>query len=420
MNSSPKRAMPIPSRRTERAALQLVAALAALCIGNARAHEPGADVLPDFPGWRLGGAAAVVLPRADARWPTASWRGVLGNGSAARDQLGGLRLEHGTLDLAARIDRRFGVNVAAGWHDRECVHTEAATVQGRTAWGKDDIELRLGRDTVRMGPVIDGAGHFDRFSQPPLAKRAVLNDQWIDDGLAVAWQRPDADGLRTLEAGLWRGRVFPGGPAGPAVPSLHLQAGWGPVDAHLTAARLQPEGRGAPAQSLGATGHVHGSLDCRASLQQRVCFDGTVDLLGGSVEWEPDLGDWTIALAGLMRRERGSLYAPRGDARLNSRVSGVWADFSWRPAARWTLASRLERLVPSHRLAGVGTVLLSDAAGLPGAGPVERVTAAVLYQPHAQVTLALECGRERSAAGQVTHVALRAIWRNPNWLGGSW
>jgi hypothetical protein len=394
--------------------------LAALGPETARAHEPGADALPDEPGWRAGGAVAVVLPRADDRWPAAAWPGVLINGSAPRDQRGGLRLEHGTLDLAARVEPRFGVHVAVGWHDRERAHTEAATLQGRFAWGGDDIEVRLGRDTVRMGAVIDGAGHFDRFSEPPLAKRAVLNDQWIDDGAVVAWRRTGADGLRALEAGVWRGRVFPGGPTGPAVPSLHLHAGWGHVDAHLAAARFEPAWRGSAAQILSSSGHVHGSLDCRASLQQRVCFDGTSDVLGASLQWEPERGDWTVAMAGLVRRERGSLYASSGDAMLTSRLSGLWVDVVWRPLAHWSVATRLERLVPSNRLEGIGTLLLSDAAGLTGAGSVERAAAAVQFQPHEQWMLALEGGTERFAAGRVSHVALRAIWRNPKWLGGSW
>jgi hypothetical protein len=412
--------MPIRSRRIERALAWLVAALGALSAQLVQAHEPGSDALPETPGWQAGAAVALVAPKADDRWPAAAWPGVLINGSAPRDQRGGLRLEHGTLELAARIDRRFGVHVAAGWHDREQVHTEAANLQARFDRTGDEIEMRLGRDTVRMGAVIDGAGHFDRFSQPPLAKRAVLNDQWIDDGFALAWRRPDADGLRALEAGLWRGRAFPGGPAGPAVPSLHLHAGWGHLDAHLAAAHFQPEARGAAAQSLGTTGHVHGSLDCRVSLQQRVCFDGTVDVVGGSLQWEPAQGDWSVALAGLWRHDKGSLYATSGDARLSSRVAGVWADLTWRPAAQWTLAGRLERLVPDNRLEGIGTVLLSDAAGLTGGGPVERATAAVLFEPHGQVTLSIESGVERFAGGRVSHVALRAMWRNPRWLGGSW
>jgi hypothetical protein len=394
--------------------------LAALSAGPAQAHEPGADALPGAPGWQLGGAAAVLLPSADERWPAAAWPGVLVNGSAPRDARGGLRLEHGTLDLAARVDARFGAHLAAGWHDRERVHTEAATLQGRFAWGADELTLRLGRDTVSLGGVIDGAGHFDRFSQPPLAKRAVLNDEWIDDGLSLAWRRPEADGLRALAAGVWRGRAFPGGPAGPAVPSLHLHAGWGHLDAHLAAARFEPRGRGSAAQSLGSTGHLHGSLDCRASLQQRVCFDGTVDVLGGSLQWTPEQGQWSASVAGLLRREQGALYASAGDAALHTRLSGLWADLAWLPAPGWTLASRWERLVASNQLAGIGTALLADAAGLADAGPVQRFTAAALYQAHEQLTLAVEGGHERRAGGRVTHLALRAVWRNPRWLGGSW
>lgn len=398
----------------------IVTALGALLMDTALAHEPSADALPAVPGWHAGGAVAVVAPHADDRWPAATWLGVLINGSAPRDQRGGLRLEHATLNLAARFDHRFGIHVAAGWHDRERVHTEAATVQARFDRGADELEMRLGRDTVRMGAVIDGAGHFGRFSQPPLTKRAVLNGQWIDDGIVLAWRPPKADGLRRLEAGLWRGQAFPGGPSGPAVPSLHLHAGWGHVDAHLAAARFQPEARGAAVQSLGTTGHVHGSLDCRVSMQQRVCFDGIVDVVGGSLLWEPAQGDWTVALAGLLRRDNGSLYSASGDARLTSRIAGVWTDVMWRPALHWTLATRLERLVPDNRLEGIGTVLLSNAAGLSGGGPVERVTAAALFEPHDQITLSIEGGQERFAGGKVSHVALRALWRNLKWLGRSW
>jgi hypothetical protein len=422
MNFSPTRAMPIrsPHRRSLAIAATVLCMLWALRPTSAHAHEAGAAALPVDPGWQFGAAAAAVLTGADDRWPAASWPGVLGNGSAPRDQRGAPRLEHGTLDLAVRVNPHVGLRVAAGWHDRERVHAEAVVVHGQFTWGLDQVELRLGRDTVHRGAVIDGAGPGQTFSQPPLAQRAVLNDDWIDDGLVLAWQRPDADGLRTLEAGVWRGRAFPGGPAGPAVPSLHLHAGWGPVDGHLTAARFRLEGRGSAAQSFGTTGHVHGSLDCRASLQQRVCFDGTVDVLGASLQWVPEPGDWRLALAGLWRRERGALYADSGDAALRARISGLWADISWQPTPRWMLATRLERLAPSNRLEGIGTSLLSDAAGLTGAGPVERVTAAALVQAHTQLVLALEVGHERWAGGKASHVALRAIWRNPTWLGGAW
>lgn len=394
----------------------------------AQAHEPGADVLPEAPGWQLGGALAVVLPAADQRWPAANWPGVLVQGSAPPDQRRGLRLEHATLDLAARLNPWFGVQLAAGWHDRDDAHLEAAQLQGRLpAWG-GELSAVLGRDTVRLGAVIDGAGHFDRFSQPPLAQRAVFDGPWVDDGLRVGWRRgpgadPDADvnGLRGVEIGLWRGRAFPGGASGPAVPSVHLHAGWGHLDAHLGLARFEPEARGAAAVSLGQTGHVHGALDCRRSLQQRVCFDGRADVLGASLQWEPEPGDWTLALAGLLRRERGTLYATSGSAALDTTLAGVWADAHWRPAARWTGSARVERLVPKNRLTGVGTALLARDAGLADGAPVQRLSTALAYELQPGLELALEAGRERVDGGaDVSHIALRAVWRSPRWLGGRW
>lgn len=409
------------SCRTERPRPRCVVALmVAWCCGTVQAHEPWADALPPAPGWRLGAAVALVAPGADERWPQAQWPGVLITGSAARDQRGGARVEHATLDLAARLNQALAAQLAMGWHDRDSSHVEAARVLARWAVGADELEAGLGRDTVPFGEPIDGAGHFDRFSQPPLAKRAVLNDQWIDDGISLAWRGSVEDGVRAVQVGVWRGNTFPGGPRSPAVPSLHVHVGWGHVDAHLTAAHLEPQGRGAALQSAGARGHVHGSLDCRSSLQQRVCFDGRVDVLGASVQWEPEAGDWTFVLAGLARRERGALYSLSGDADYRGSTSGLWADAAWRPAPRWTLAGRAERLVPDSRVDGIGATLLAREAGLESGAPVERLTLGLAHEVTAGLEAGLEAGAERSAAGRVSFVALRLVWRGPGWLAGDW
>ncbi|WP_242481091.1 hypothetical protein [Rubrivivax gelatinosus] len=411
--------MQTPSPRTER---WRAAACVLLFAGAAQAHEIDADALPGAPGWRLGAAVAGVLPDADARWPAARLPGVLLRGSAPPDQRDGLRLEHATVDLGARLTRQLGAAVAVGWHDRDGAHVEAATLQARWPGETGELALRLGRDTVRLGAPIDGAGHFDRFSQTPLAKRAVFDDEWVDDGLALAWRAGDgdADGLRGVEAGLWRGRVFPGGEHGPLVPSLHLHAGWGHVDAHLSAARFQPDARGSAASTVVSSGHSHGTLDCRESLQQRVCFDGTVDVLAGSLQWEPDAGDWTVIVAALLRRERGQLYSASGDAAVHSRIAGGWADLVWRPLARWSLAGRLERLVPENRLNGVGTALLGGEAGVLESAASERATLAASYEAAPGLVLALETGRQWLPGEQVTHVALRLVWSRPQLLEGRW
>lgn len=399
----------------------LAAGIAAcLSTGLASAHEPGADAVPDGPGWRVGAAAAVVAVDARQPWPTPQWPGVLVYGSAPRDQRDGLRLEHATLDAAARLSDRWGGHVALGLHDRDRAHVEAARLQARWLRDDDQFELGLGRDTVRMGTAIDGAGHFDLFSQAPLAKQAVLNSMWVDDGATLVWRQPAERGLRAVEVGLWRGQAFPGGPRGKAAPSLHLHGGWGHLDAHVFAARLQPEGRGAAVMSAGASGHLHSSPDCQASLRQLVCFDGRVDVLGASLQWAPQDMPLSLSLAGLARRERGALYSLSGDADYRATVKGAWADAAWRFNDRWTGTVRLERLVPSNALAGVGATMLAREAGLVQGGPVSRWTAALLHLPFERVQVALEGGSERGVQGRNTHVALRLIWRDAELLGGRW
>lgn len=410
--------MPIRSHRTERRGI--AALLLALAGGAATAHDVATDPLPQDPGWQVGGAVAVVMPWADARWPTAAWPGVLTTGIAPRDQTGGLRLEHATLAAAVLLDRGLGARIAIGWHDRESAHVEAATLIGRLGVGDDTVEGRLGRDLVRLGDAIDRAGHYDRFSQTPLAKRAVLDDRWYDDGLVLAWRRAAHDGLREAELGVWRGRAFPGAAAGSPVPSMRVRFGWDPVDVQIGAARLQPEARGAAAQSAGSVGHAHGALDCRETLQQRVCFDGTTDVLAASVSWTPEALPWSVTVAGLSRRERGSFYSASGDAAIESRVDGGWLDLVWRPAERWTAATRLERVVPDHRLEGTGTALLAREGGLAGAGPVSRASVAVLHELTAALQLSVEAGHERFEGGRVSFVGLRLLWRDARVFGGAW
>jgi hypothetical protein len=411
--------MPTRSRRTDpRAAVALL--LAALGSGGALAHDPTLDPLPDAPGWRVGTAAAAVAPYSGERWPTAAWPGVSTTGLAPRDQTGGVRLEHATIEAAARIEQRLGARLAVGWHDRERAHIEAATLIGRLGIDGGTLEARAGRDLVRMGDAIDRAGHYDRFSQTPLAKRAVIDDRWIDDGLVIGWTSDAEDGLRGIEGGLWRGRTFPAAAAGPRVPAMRIRFGWGDVDVQVAGAHLRPEGRGAAAQSAGTEGHAHGALDCRETLQQRVCFDGITDILAGSVQWAPDDGPWSVTLAGMSRRERGTLYSTNAAAAARTRVDGAWLDLAWRTRQRWTLATRLERLVPDTRLEGTGTALLARESGLAGGGPVSRATLAASYDVGAGLTVSAEVGEERFEGGQARFVALRAIWRGTRALEGGW
>lgn len=410
-----------PSKRLPlRNALFVLASV--LCASSALAHEPGSELIPEVRGWRIDAAAALRATESDGRWPVATLPGTPGLGVAPRRADGDLRLEHATLGAALRLNARFGAQWVVGQHDRDKPHTESALLQARWALGADMLALNLGRDTVRMGATLDSAGHFDRFSQAPLAKRGVLDDQWIDDGLTLRWQRDVERGLRTLEAGLWRGRSFPGGPAGAPVPTLRAHGGWDHWDLQLFASHLEPEARGSAMQGAGAEGHLHGSLDCRASLAQRVCFDGRSEILGASLRWDRDDGALSASLAGLLRHERGALYSLSSTADYRATTAGWWADVNWSPWQHWTLAARAERLVPRNRLSGAGSTQLAREAGLLAGQPVDRLSIAVLRQLGWGTQLALETGSEKSPAegGRINHVALRLIWRAPDLLKGRW
>lgn len=414
------RALPIrsPSLDLGRSARVLAATLA-LCGTTARAHEVGAEAIPDKPGWRVGAAVAGVGVEADERWPPQTWPGVLIDGTSPRDMRGSPRIEHATLDVAARLTTSLALHAAIGWHDRDSAHTEAARMQWRWLRSTDRIEATAGRDTVRMGSVIDAAGHFDLFSQMPLAKRAVTNGMWIDDGATVAWRADDPRGLRSVEIGAWSGRKFPGRENGDIAPSVQVGAGWGDVEVQLFAARLHPEGRGAVVQAAGQEGHLHNPPDCSAGLAQLVCFDGRSDVYGAALRWDHHDLDLAVSVAGLARRERGLLYSLSGEADYRATTNGFWADIAWQPASTWTVAARLERLVPTNELSGVGAALLAREANLEGAGPVERATVALVRKFAWGLQLAVEAGHEHRQALDTRHVALRVIWSAPRLLGGA-
>ena len=110
-----------------------------------------------------------------------------------------------------------------------------------------DAELTLGagRNRVPMGQVLTRAGHFDRYGQMPLAKRAAFNGDWIEDGVNAAW-RPHLQGamswLQGIDLGLWRARRFPGSDNAAWAPVVHASAAWTSVQADAFYSRMQPKG----------------------------------------------------------------------------------------------------------------------------------------------------------------------------------
>jgi len=413
---------PTPSSQTRSprsdAARRAVWAVA-LCAGLAQAHEDEHNGPPLQPGWRLGAGLALDVAAAQDAWPVARHEGVLLTGQTARNRRNELSLEHATVGAAARFTPWLAAQLEVGMHDRDQAHVEVARVEASwQAWGQP-WRLRAGRQSPSLGGVVDGAGHFDSFAQAPLAKQAVINETWIDDGLTLQWQQPTERGLQALELGAWRARAFPAGPHGPAAPSLKATAVWDHWTGQIFGAWLQPQGRGAAAVGKGTVGHTHGVPDCRQSVANLACFDGQSQVFGASLSGGSDDERWTYSAAGLWRRERGALYTQTGTAAYEGDTTGLWADVSlrWRPDL--TVALRAERLASQHTLNGPGASLVATAAGLTAAPTVHRLALALGSTRFEPVSLWLEAGAEQaSGASAQPYVVLRAVWQAPDWLQG--
>ncbi|NDY91925.1 hypothetical protein [Ideonella livida] len=347
--------------------------------------------------------------------------GVLLTGGAPDNQAGRLVLQQAELLGAWRWHESWAGAWSLAGHDGEPLRTESALVETRHQIAGAQWALRLGRQPMGLGDVVDGAARLQDYGQKPLAHRAALGDAEPEDGLRLSWRPPPEDGWQALSVGLWRGRGFPGSQAGAWAPSLLAQWGHGHATLHGLAAHWRPQARGATAlMADGMPAHHHGVPDCRDTTTGRVCFSGRSTVLGVSAAVDGWMADRLLLQgAWLWRRERGALYDATREAELRSDVQGAWVDLQWRWGEDWRTGGRLERLVPRNRVAGRAPAELAAAAGLAEAVAVHRATATLQWRWQQALGLTLEVGQER-ASGQSPQPwgALRLTWDRPTLLEG--
>lgn len=387
-----------------------------MVFSSAFSHDVSQDPIPPSAGWRIGVAGSLAAVKASQDvWPTPRWPGVLGSGQLPSDRRG-THPEHTTLDAAARLNDAWGADVAWGRHGNDPIHVEAAKLSWRQDIGGDRLNMRLGRDRVPMGATLTRAGHFDRFALVPLAKSVILNEDWIDDGVNLNWQRGVMDGLQSVDVGLWGGRTFPGGTTGARVPALHAQSSLGEWRLDGFGAWLEPQGRGTLA-TASRSGHTHTVPSClEGNLINVVCFDGTTRILGSSLAWTPHEQSLSLEAAALWQHESGALYTRLGDSRYSGNTVGGWVDVQWSFRPTWTLATRLERLAASHDLNGPGASGVAADAALTPNTLLQRQTTALLFDPTSQVQLSLEVGTEQGSLPVNRWIGLRVVVHAPELL----
>lgn len=380
--------------------------LCAFVAPMAWSHGTDQQALPLADGLRWGVQAAVRAFDSTQTLPSLALPGYLVQGNTAPDPQG-LSLEHGVAELGLRWAQDWGGYVALGRHGTDPVHAEAVWLQ--RSWvtdGQGRWTLRVGRQRPTLGDAQTRAGHFDDFALMPLAKQTLLNGDWIDDGAELGWAAPSlGDGALALHAGLWRGRVFPGGPRAAPVPNLHASLKWAAWSADASLARFEPQGRGARVQALGG-GHSHATPNCDAVSAQVLCFTGRSALATAQLSWDPHPWPVSLTLATWARRDRGQLGSAQGLAAHSATVRGGWAQVTWSTDGPWSVGLRLEKVNASYHLQGSGARLLAQDAGLTAYAPARRVALMVGHRSDPRWQWNLEWGREQ--VGRTAHyLALR-------------
>ena len=324
----------------------------------------------------------------------------------------GSELKHGVVQLGYRFGSMLGAQLALGAHGSDPVHVESAWLQGGGSWEGARWTLGAGRQGPTLGPVISRAGHLDRFGLTPLAKDATLNGDWIEDGSELGLRRRDGSVEWRFDAGVWRGRKFPGASGSAAFPSLHVGANWeasvGELSADAFAAQLRPEGRGSRVANAPG-GHTHSAPVCDDSLRDVVCFDGRSRVAGLSAQWQGS--SWPIILSGAMlwRHETGTLQSRDGLGDYEGRTRGDWLDGVWRVAPKLDLGIRRETLQARQSLAGSGASLVASNAGLGAYAPLRRLTTMLGFAVMPWADLRVEWGRETSGSLASDFAALRLV-----------
>ena len=414
MTFSPTRNSPTRSPHLEWRAVALVTACT--LAAPAWAHDES-RIVPEEPGWQLGAALGLADIHASQALPSQRMTGYLLRGDAGVDRRAS-NLEHGVIEAGWRLSNQWSAYAAAGKHDSDPAHTEAAWVRYEPHVADlSRYAVQAGRMRPQMGPVMTQAGHLDKFALMPLARRVALDGDWMDDGLQLSASREWGEWTGHADAGLWRGQKFPGSTSGSTAPSLHLGFERGDWRGDVFAVTFAPDGRGALSQSS-IGGHTHHAPECSTLKTGVLCFAGRTNVVGSSMQWQSHEWPVTVQGAAWLRQDDGTLRSVNGQAQHQASYTGGWLQALWQVRPHWELGLRSERIQTRLTLDGAGASLLAQEAALLGSAPLSRNTAMLTWQLGPMALLSVESGRERQGDQLVSFTNLRAVFRTSTVLPG--
>jgi hypothetical protein len=399
-NFSPVRAMPIPSSKP--AALLLPSLLLALA-GQAAAHE---TVAPAEDRLSISGGFGLMSLHADEPYPAPRLPGVLEAGSPRADERRD-GLDYAEIALRARFSDalRGFLKVAHHGGPDSSNHTEEAWLEGHVAPAHDHLAtLRVGRQLLPLGLLNPIHTHARDFGISPLAMRGAVNDYWRADGVRSDWNHPAG---WSVGLGAWRNQSFPGADAG-GFKLLTARAGWKNEAVQIEAGYANVNADGRALVTTGSAGHTHSLPSCTRITTDRVCFDGTAQLLSLAARWAPADSPLWVGAEWWYKREEGRLDSINGAPAYTGKLNGGWVDVGWRLAPGWEVIGRAERLVGRHHLAGVNAGLVATQTGLTDADRNPTSLGAVVkWRPLDGHRITAEWHRERDGTTNNTVYLLR-------------
>lgn len=253
----------------------------------------------------------------------------------------GLGLGETEINVSANVDDKFTawLTLPVAVEDGEAgVEIEEAWIETLTL--PAGLSARFGRMFSDVGYLNEKHAHAWDFADMPLPYKALMGNQYIDDGLRLSWVAP-ADLYLQFSGAVLRGDAYPFGGAG--------HSGFG---AHTLRARVGGDLGFSNSWQAGLS-WLSGTAIERASGDEDnpLLFSGEVDLWIADFvwKWSPD-GNWRarnfkLAMEYIHRSERGGYTLP-GSAELPWDIDQqgwyVEAVYQFMPA--WRLGLRLDAL----------------------------------------------------------------------------
>lgn len=337
-----------------------------LCAYNIHAHDGElhtTDATESTPGLSMSLGAGLRYITADNPFPTPRIDGILGAGSPLDDQRHG-DLDYAELGMHARFTPQTEAAMRITRHglDNGSTDLEALWLEARAPdWG---LAGRAGRQQVPIGFENMIHSHARTFGIAPMAMRADINDEWLADGLRV---NVDLPAKFSLGGGLWNNQAYPGSDSdGVNLATASLTWYGNPWQVQLAYANADADGRAL--LTTGQGGHSHTTPSCSgAPTNDRVCFDGRVNLVVLAARWQPENIPWWFGGEYWYKHESGTLDSVYGTPDYTGESGSGWMDIGYRFNSRFSLAARLEQLQMSNNLNGANAALIAQQAGIANA-----------------------------------------------------